>query len=212
MNELLQDLQDRYHLSQFPYQVECLDISHLWGDWTSWWLSAISWGLPDKNHYRKYKITTSKNDDYLSLKEVLIRRFKLDKKINREEWEILHLPNVFILDWWKGQLWIVNELLEEYSSLNGIIKNVQFCALWKWEARKKSSIWSKSKKNENTVWEKLYVWKKWVIEEYDLIYNDADKILVKLRDEAHRFANSYRKKQEEIAFKEDKKRIIKNKE
>ena len=212
MNELLQDLQDRYHLLQFPYQVECLDISHLWGDWTSWWLSAITWGLPDKNHYRKYKITTSKNDDYLSLKEVLIRRFKLDKKINREEWKILHLPNVFILDWWKGQLWILNELSEEYSSLNNIIKSVQFCALWKWEARKKSSIWNKSKKSENTVWEKLYVWKKWVIEEYDLIYNDSDKILVKLRDEAHRFANSYRKKQEEITFKEDKKRIIKNKE
>nr|MBR6100765.1 hypothetical protein [bacterium] len=30
-------------------------------------------------------MTTSKNDDYLSLKEVLIRRFKLDKKINKEE-------------------------------------------------------------------------------------------------------------------------------
>jgi excinuclease UvrABC nuclease subunit len=30
MNDLLQELQNRYNLEQFPYQVECLDISHLW--------------------------------------------------------------------------------------------------------------------------------------------------------------------------------------
>lgn len=213
MNDLLQELQNRYNLKQFPYQVECLDISHLWWDRTSWWLSAIAGWLPDKNHYRKYKITSAKNDDYLSLKEVLIRRFKLDKKIDIEEWEILHLPNVFILDWWKWQLWIIDELINEYPNLKSITKDVQFCALWKGEARRKSSIWIKSKKNkEDTVWEKLYVWKNWIIEENDFIYDDADKILIKLRDEAHRFANSYRKKQEELAFSEAKKRIKKNKD
>jgi excinuclease ABC subunit C len=213
MNDLLQELQNRYKLEQFPYQVECLDISHLWWDRTSWWLSAIAGWLPDKNHYRKYKITTAKNDDYLSLKEVLIRRFKLDKKIDIAEWEVLHLPNVFILDWWKWQLWIIDELINEYPNLKTITKDVQFCALGKGEARRKSSIWIKSKKNkEDTVWEKLYVWKNWIIEENDFIYDDADKILVKLRDEAHRFANSYRKKQEELAFSEAKKRIKKNKD
>ena len=213
MNDLLQELQNRYKLEQFPYQVECLDISHLWWDRTSWWLSAIAGWLPDKNHYRKYKITTAKNDDYLSLKEVLIRRFKLDKKIDIAEWEVLHLPNVFILDWWKWQLGIIDELINEYPNLKTITKDVQFCALGKGEARRKSSIWIKSKKNkEDTVWEKLYVWKNWIIEENDFIYDDADKILVKLRDEAHRFANSYRKKQEELAFSEAKKRIKKNKD
>ena len=213
MNDLLQELQNRYNLKQFPYQVECLDISHLWWDRTSWWLSAIAGWLPDKNHYRKYKITSAKNDDYLSLKEVLIRRFKLDKKIDFSEWEVLHLPNVFILDWWKWQLWIIDELINEYPNLKSITKDVQFCALWKGEARRKSSIWIKSKKNkEDTVWEKLYVWKNWIIEENDFIYDDADKILIKLRDEAHRFANSYRKKQEELAFSEAKKRIKKNKD
>ena len=115
MNDLLQELQNRYKLEQFPYQVECLDISHLWWDRTSWWLSAIAGWLPDKNHYRKYKITTAKNDDYLSLKEVLIRRFKLDKKIDFAEWEVLHLPNVFILDWWKWQLGIIDELIKRVS-------------------------------------------------------------------------------------------------
>jgi hypothetical protein len=45
----------------------------------------------------------------------------------------------------------------------------------------------------------------------DFIYDDADKILVKLRDEAHRFSNAYRKKQEEISFKKEKEKIEKKK-
>jgi excinuclease UvrABC nuclease subunit len=33
------------------------------------------------------------------------------------------------------------------------------------------------------------------IKETKIIYDDADKILIKLRNEAHRFANVYRQKQ-----------------
>lgn len=35
MTQLLETLQHRYQLSQFPYQIECLDISHLQGSHTS---------------------------------------------------------------------------------------------------------------------------------------------------------------------------------
>ncbi|NCO98358.1 hypothetical protein GW864_04300 [bacterium] len=35
----------------------------------------------------------------------------------------------------------------------------------------------------------------------DLIYDEVDKVLLKARDEAHRFANAYRKKQMEREFK-----------
>jgi excinuclease UvrABC nuclease subunit len=33
------------------------------------------------------------------------------------------------------------------------------------------------------------------IHEKKMVYDEADKILIQARDEAHRFANSYRKKQ-----------------
>ena len=33
------------------------------------------------------------------------------------------------------------------------------------------------------------------IQSIDMIYDQSDKILIKARDEAHRFANSYREKQ-----------------
>lgn len=79
MTQLLETLQSRYQLSQFPYQIECLDISHLGGEWTSGGLSCMVGGLEEKRGYRKYKIQTATNDDYLSLKEVLLRRFRPDK-------------------------------------------------------------------------------------------------------------------------------------
>ena len=211
MTDLLKTLQDRYHLSQFPYHIECLDISHLWWSRTSWWLSALIWWLPDKHHYRKYKIQGAKNDDYLSLTEVLTRRFKLNEKNISKEENASVFPNVFILDWGKWQLSILENLIKEYPNMKTILNDVQFCALWKWEARHKTNIWKKSKKNENLVWEKLYVRKNWIIQEYDFIYDEADKLLIKLRDEAHRFANYYRKQQEHIAFKLESEKINKRK-
>ncbi len=33
------------------------------------------------------------------------------------------------------------------------------------------------------------------------MYDEADRLLTKVRDEAHRFANYYRKHQEKLAFK-----------
>lgn len=143
MTKLLEELQHRYQLSQFPYQIECLDISHLQGEWTSGGLTCMIGGLLEKKRYRKYKIQTSKNDDYQSLQEVLIRRFQLKKAkgdwgsrsaISERESEIreqLHLPNLFILDGGKGQLNILNELLQKYPAMKNLFSSVQFAALGK---------------------------------------------------------------------------------
>ncbi len=198
MTELLTELQNRYHLSQFPYQIECLDISHLSWDWTSGGLSCLVGGLEEKRQYRKYKIQTVKNDDYLALQEVLIRRFALDAPEERSK---LTIPNLFILDGGKGQLSILFDLQKKYPEMKNLFSSVQFVALGKWEARKKAHIGQKSKKSDANVGEKLYVWREWKIEEFDLLYDEADRLLSKVRDEAHRFANYYRKQQEKLAFK-----------
>ena len=39
------------------------------------------------------------------------------------------------------------------------------------------------------------------IQSQDLIYDEVDKVLLKARDEAHRFANAYRKKQMSKEFR-----------
>lgn len=128
MTELLSELQDRYQLSQFPYQIECLDISHLSGDWTSGGLSCLVGGLEEKRQYRKYKIQTVKNDDYLALQEVLTRRFALDSPKEREH---LMIPNLFILDGGKGQLSILFDLQKKFPMMKNLFASVQFAALGK---------------------------------------------------------------------------------
>ena len=196
-NDLLDTLKQRYEFPKLPYQIECLDISHLQWDQTSWGLSCLLGGVPEKKLYRKYKIKTVKNNDYLALQEVLIRRFQLWKKEKTD----LHLPDIFILDGGKGQLWILEELAKEYPELKQLRSQVQFCALGKWEARSKSHIWYQSKKSDQTIAEKLYLRKNNKIQSFDLVYDEADRLLTKLRDEAHRFANFYRKQQAKLEFK-----------
>lgn len=190
-NELLQSLQERYFKGKFPYHMECLDISHLSGGRNSGWLTCFIWWIPEKKYYRRYKIESEIKwkkswDDYVSLEEVISRRF------SNEEF----LPDVFILDGGKWQLGILKKILSEKPEFQKYFDKVLFVSLGKWEARNKTSIWKKSKKSDNFVWEKIYYFDdKMVIKSKDMIYDQADKILLKLRNEAHRFANAYREKQ-----------------
>ena len=205
-NELLTQLQNRYKFSNFPNWVECVDISHMNGDWISWGLSCIVWWIPEKKKYRRYKIksVSEQSDDYASLKEVMQRRFLWKDRSD--------YPDVFILDWWIGQLNVVKDLCKESSEFYKIFKQVDFVSLWKWEARRKSWIWLASKRwHEWLVWEKIYRFTddKFNIEEIPLVYDQADRFLVKLRDEAHRFSNSYRKQQMKNELRSEFKKIKK---
>ena len=224
INDMFATLKTRYGLKNIPYRIECIDISHLSGWWTSGWLSCLMAGLPYKKWYRKYKIqgwgtrhqgqggknipksqapsTKYLSDDYASLEEVLERRIK-------SWWD---LPNLLIIDGGKGQLWVVKKLCKD-PEWKKIVSQIDIVSLGKWEARKKSNIW-KTKKlmaslskeevsadadggfNKNKITEIIYTLDvNLKIHEIAMTYDQADKILLKARDEAHRFANSYRKKQ-----------------
>jgi len=188
LNDLLSTLQTRYGFKNFPYRMELLDISHLSGWRASGGISCLLWWIPYFKGYRRYKISSKvkQQDDYSALKEVLIRRFLNDKEAT--------LPDIFILDWWKGQLNVIRELLSEEPAFQGIFDNVVFVWLGKWAARKASNI-GKSKWWEE-ISEKIRSFDSSLkLKENKIIYDDADKILIKLRNEAHRFANAYRKKQ-----------------
>ncbi len=196
-NELLKNLQSRYKLKNFPYHIECADISHLGWSWTSWWLSCFLWWLPEKKYYRRYKINqvgatnNLHSDDYASLKELITRRFKAQE----------FSPDLFILDWWKWQLWIVKKIHNEDRDFQKLFSMIDFVSLWKWEARQKSKIWQTSAKWR--IWEKIYYFDKDLnIKSINLIYDHTDKILINLRNEAHRFSNSYREKQMNKIWKE----------
>lgn len=198
INDILTWLQTRYKLKNFPYRIECIDISHLSGWRISGGLSCFVWWIPYKNNYRKYKIRNKNIDDYKALEEVIIRRFGRDvdsSHLPDSSRLDSQIPNLFIIDWWKGQLQVVKNLCNQDKRFKEIFSHIDTISLGKWEARKRAwkSKWEK---------EKIYYFdEKMNIKSIDLIYDQVDKVLIQARDEAHRFSNYYRKQQMKSEFK-----------
>lgn len=190
LNDILKSIQNKLWLKNFPYKIEAIDISHLAWDRTSWWLVCFIWWLKNKKLYRKYKIKNPyKWDDYKAIEEVLIRRFKLSK--DNIDIEQLELPDLFIIDWWKWQLNIVIKLLNKFQKMKEILKKVDFISIWKWQARHRK--WK-------IEWEKEKIFK---IDSnlnitqipISILNSEEYNFLIKIRDEAHKFSNTYRKQQ-----------------
>ncbi len=210
INDMFKTLQTRYRLKNVPYRIECIDISHLSGWRTSGWLSCLMAWLPYKKWYRRYKIKAKKSDDYEALQELLERR-------QNSWWE---LPNLLIIDGGKGQLGVVKKLCKD-PKRKKIVSQIDIISLGKWEARKKSNIWKTKKlmaslskeevsadadgefvRPNKLITEIIYrLDDKLKIHEVPMVYDQADKMFLKARDEAHRFANAYRKKQMSQEFK-----------
>jgi excinuclease ABC subunit C len=180
---LLQTLKDDYSLARIPKVIECLDISHFGWEHTSGGLTGMVNGVIAKSRYKRYKISEAFAwDDYASLKEVLQRRFKsIPEKAD--------YPDLFVIDGGVWQLGVVRTLREEDANRARRTQGIMFVWLWKWKARARK--WKQA-------WEFEVICsfsKDWTIDVEPLSYNDSDTLLVRLRDEAHRFANAYRKKQ-----------------
>ena len=167
IDKLLKNIQKKFNLKNYPYKIICLDISHNSGENPVWWISAMVWGILSKRDYRHIKIPTELwGNDYESLKYCLNKYFKNN------------FADLVVIDGWKGQLNII------YDLPNEILLKTDFIALWKWKARKRK--W----KNQNYT-EIFYTVEKEIPVNYDLL---EDKLLIKLRDEAHRFSNKFREK------------------
>lgn len=101
-------LKEKLHLNNFPYRMECYDISHIQGTNTVASMVTFINGLSKKSAYRKFKVksTEGKPDDFLSMKEVLTRRLS---RLGEKGWE---KPDLIIIDGGKGQLSSVMEIVE----------------------------------------------------------------------------------------------------
>jgi len=108
----LLEMQERLHLSHYPRYIECLDNSNLAG--TNPVASIVSFtdGQKDGSRYRKYKIkTTESPDDYLTMREVLMRRCKRGKEEN-------NLPDLLIVDGGKGHLNVALKVMAELNIIS----------------------------------------------------------------------------------------------
>lgn len=86
--------------------VEGIDIAHLQGGETVGSKVCFVDGKPFKNEYRRFRITSATNDDYLSIREVVSRRY-------REAGQGQELyPDVILIDGGLGQLHAALEAFE----------------------------------------------------------------------------------------------------
>lgn len=165
----------KLHLKARPHRIECFDISHFQGAESVGSQVVAENGELSRDHYRRYKIKSKTGgDDYAALSEVLARRFK------HEEWAE---PDLLVIDGGKGQLNAAFKVLEDlgksYIPVVGLAKertqrNFQGEHIEKTLER----FYLPGRQNPVTFAEA----------------SDAYKILIGLRDEAHRFAISFHRK------------------
>ncbi len=91
-------LQKALGLDQAIRFIEAFDIAHLQGGETVGAKVSFMDGRPYKEGYRRYKIRTATNDDYMSMREVISRRYR-DAGAGLELY-----PDLIIIDGGKGQL------------------------------------------------------------------------------------------------------------
>jgi len=181
-NEIGSFLAEKLQLKNFPYKIECYDISHIQGTNTVASMVTFVNGLSKRSAYKKFKIKMAegKPDDFLSMKEVLTRRLK---RLNEPNWE---KPDLIIIDGGKGQLSSVMQIVDEIShdaSFRGAgdeaIQNTNFLGI---------DFVSLAKREEEIFLPRTS-------EPIILPKNSSALFLFqRIRDEAHRFAVTYHKK------------------
>jgi len=187
-----EDLAQLLELTAPPRRIEGYDISHIQGSDAVASQVVFIDGLPAKQHYRKYKIRSASvraghSDDFMSMAEVIRRRFRRWAQAKAEGADLqalrrstassLHTgglndwPDVVMIDGGKGQLSAVMEALRELD----LDQELVVCSLAK--QREEVFVPGASTPLESEA-EQLGV-----------------QLLRRLRDEAHRFAVSFHRQQ-----------------
>lgn len=97
-------LQRRLGLSKPPRTIECFDISHVQGTDPVASMVVFEDGEPARGRYRTYRIKhATGGDDFASMYEVLSRRFRRGREA-KEENDPWRLPDLLVVDGGKGQL------------------------------------------------------------------------------------------------------------
>ena len=90
-------------------RIEIFDNSNLFGSFNVSGMVVFIDGRPNKNEYRKFKITVDKNDDYGTMKEVIYRRYF---RVLRDN---LTKPDLIIVDGGIGQINIAKEVIDSLN-------------------------------------------------------------------------------------------------
>ncbi len=175
LKKALLEIQKKLHLSDLPERMECYDISHFQSQAIYASQVVFENGVKNSKEYRIYKLK-EKNDDYLAMKTVLYRRLVKAKQLR---------PQMILVDGGKGQLQIASRVLRELSLSIPVV------------AIAKSKDGSALDKTPSV--EKFYL----PLRKNPILFSAHQlsyKILVQMRDEAHRFALLHHRKKLRLSF------------
>ena len=160
-------LKEDLRLPSLPRHIECFDISHLGGTGTVASCVVFIDGKPRKSEYRTYKIKTAegKPDDFQSMREVVERRYLRLEEENRP-W-----PDLIVIDGGKGQLSSVVDVFKEL----GLYGKAPVIGL----AKRLEEVFFPGDKDPVQIPKT----------------SSSLRLLQRVRDEAHRFAVTFQRKQ-----------------
>lgn len=105
----MRSLQKALGMQREPRSIECFDIAHLQGAETVGSKVCFVDGRPLKNEYRRYKVRTAENDDFMAMREVISRAY-------REAGAGAAIyPDLIIVDGGAGQLTAARQALAEFE-------------------------------------------------------------------------------------------------
>ena len=162
-NLVLEDLKKSLNMNVLPTHIECFDNSNIQG--TNPVASCVVFrdGVPSKKDYRKFKIKTVIGaNDFASMKEVVNRRYSRMMAENPDD-----LPQLVVIDGGEGQLEFARQALAEL----GILDRLTLVGL--------------AKRMELVIR---------IDDPYPLFLDrnsHALKVLMQIRDEAHRFGITF---------------------
>lgn len=172
----LSELQDLLMLPEAPLRIECYDMAHLQGTDYVGSMVVMEDGLPNKREYRRFKVKdVPGNDDYAAMREVLHRRLSAyveerDQPVGErgtKPGKFAYPPQLLLVDGGKGQLGVAMEVIAEL----GLSDEIPVASL----AKKFEEIYIPGQQEPVRIprgTEGLFM-------------------LQRIRDEAHRFANTF---------------------
>lgn len=175
----LSKLQQKLHLTNLPRRIECFDIANLGDEAIVGSMVVFVDGEPNRSSYRAFQVkTVATQDDFASLVEVLSRRVKRSQQ-GDEPW-----PDLMVVDGGKGQL---NRVLGAFEELG--VHDLELVGLAKSRLKHTETDSEPIERTDERVY--LPGAKTPIL----LKPNTAERHLMqRVRDEAHRFANSYSRK------------------
>ena len=174
------ELQQYLDLPEAPLRIECYDMAHLQGTDYVGSMVVLEDGLPAKREYRRFKVKdVPGNDDYAAMREVLTRRLSAylkerevgvdvdDASGKTTRRRFAYPPQLLLVDGGKGQLGVAVDVVRTL----GLEDEIPVAAL----AKKLEEVFVPGRSEPVAIPRAT----------------EAMFMLQRIRDEAHRFANTF---------------------